>query len=128
LETREQLNGNNRVFMDEDMLDGLMLRAIGPRWAVQFKCIFTDYFDSRAWLRSNRPIPMVNRERREYFLADETSMIDHSNVQSMRREQYARDYFMTQLPEDASGGGRNYDGDSDNEVQDLRKGSSRNSS
>jgi hypothetical protein len=122
LEMRKQLNGKYRVFMDEDVLDALMLHAIGLRWAVQLKDVFTKFFESRAWLRSDRPIPKVDKERREYFLGEDSSISSDANVQSKRRSQYAADYFMTQLPEDLSEGARTYDGDSDGEIEKLRKG------
>lgn len=70
---RRQLNGKYRVFMDEDVLDALMLHGIGLRWAVHFKEAFTEFFESRAWLRSDRSIPNINKERREYFLGEEPS-------------------------------------------------------
>ena len=119
---RKQLNGKYRVFMDEDVLDALMLHAIGLRWAVQLKQVFTTFFQSRAWLQSDRAIPKADKERREYFLGEESSRSSDCNVQSKRRSQYAENYFMTQLPEDLSEGARKYDGDSDDETEKLRKG------
>jgi hypothetical protein len=122
LEMRKQLNGKYRVFMDEDVLDALLLHAIGLRWAVKFKEVFTAFFESRAWKRSDRPIPKVDKKRREYYLGERSSHSDNLNVQGKRREQYAADYFMTQLPETLSEGARTYDGDSDDEPTQPRKG------
>lgn len=123
LEMRRQLNGKYRVYMDEDVLDALMLHGIGLRWAVHFKTAFNRFFNSRAWLRSHRHISKADRERREYFLGDEDSK-RHATVQDKRRDQYAADYFMTQLPEDIDEGARTYDGDSDDEggAGEVRKG------
>lgn len=120
LEMRKQLNGKYRVFMDEDLLDALMLHAIGLRWAVQLKEVFTTFFQSRAWLRSDREIPKTDKERREYFLGEESSTALQHNVQNRRRVQYSNKYFMTQLPNELSEGARSYDGDSDDETEKLR--------
>lgn len=124
LEMRKQLNGKYRVFMDEDVLDALLVHAIGLRWAVQFKSVFTKFFHSRAWRRSDRPIPKIDNERREYFLGEVVEDFSRSaTVQSIRRDQYAANYFMTQLPEEISEGGRSYNGDSDDDVSEKpRKG------
>lgn len=121
LEMRKQLNGKYRVFMDEDVLDALLLHGIALRWAVEFKNIFIKFFRSRAWRRSDRTMPKLDKERREYFLGEETQRSSGSNVQEKRRDQYSEDYFMTQLPEDISEGGRTYEGDSDDEADRTRK-------
>ncbi|KAF7507500.1 hypothetical protein GJ744_010431 [Endocarpon pusillum] len=122
LEMRKQLNGKYRVFMDEDVLDALLLHGIALRWAVEFKNVFIKFFRSRAWRRSDRTIPKLDKERREYFLGEETQRYSGSNVHEKRRDQYYEDYFMTQLPEDISEGGRTYEGDSDDEADGTRKG------
>ena len=115
LEMRKQLNGKYRVFMDEDVLDALLLHALGMSWAVEFKSVFTTFFDSFAWQRNSKRLPKLDRERREYYLGNDRD--ENDTVQSKRRSMYADDYFMAQLPIDVSEGARNYDGtDSDDDL------------
>ena len=121
LEMRRQLNGKYRVYMDEDVLDALFQHGIGLRLAVTFKEVFTDFFNSQAWLRGNRPMPKSDKERREYYLAKPTSL-GSNNVHSLRRTQFAKDYFMTQLPSEVSEGARAYDSDDDDHDRAVRKG------
>jgi hypothetical protein len=115
LEQRRQLNGKYRVFMDEDVLDALLIHVIGMRWANEFKSRFTVFFNTYAWQRSNNVIPLADRERREWFLGQNENV--SKNVPNARREAYARDYFMTQLPETMAEGYRGYDDESDDGVR-----------
>ena len=119
LEQRRQLNGKYRVFMDEDVLDGLMVHEIGMRWATQLKSQFTAFFNTYAWQRSTNTIPLADRERREWFLGADNG--ESQSVPAQRRFNYAKDYFMTQLPEEMSEGYRGYDNDSDDSVKSTRK-------
>ena len=110
---RRQLNGKYRVFADEDILDAVLIHAIGMRFAVTLRSAFSDFFNSHAWERQQQDLITKNdRERREYFLG--TSQAKSSSVDATRRDTYARDYFMTQLPMSQSEGPRDYD-DSDDE-------------
>lgn len=118
LEMRRQLNGKYRVFMDEDVLDGLLLHRIGMQFAVLFRTVFTDFFNSRAWRQCSKSISKLDRDRRSYFLGESKSIIGRYNVatngvQSRRRETFAKDYFLTQLPIEEAEGARAYDDDSD---------------
>ena len=121
LEQRRQLNGKYRVFMDEDVLDALLIHEIGMRWATELKSRFSIFFNSFAWQHSNtNNIPIADRERREWYLGTEERVRD--NVPQARRNAFANHYFMTQLPETMSDGYRGYDNDdSDNGVQSERK-------
>ena len=118
LEQRRQLNGKYRVFMDEDVLDALLIHAIGMRWATELKSRFTVFFNSYAWQRNNHSIPLADRERREWYLGSQENT--SRNVPEARRDAYASDYFMTQLPETMEEGYRGYDDDS-SDGGDLRQ-------
>ena len=117
---RRQLNGKYRVFADEDILDAILIHAIGMKFAVSLRGAFSSLFNSHAWERQ-RPnlITKNDRERREYFL--ETSQPATTSIDSTRRETYATDYFMTQLPVSESEGPRAYDDSDDEEDASLNR-------
>jgi hypothetical protein len=89
LEQRRQLNGNYRVYMDEDVLDALIVHIIGMEYSVSFKQQFTTFFNSFAWLRKGSTIPTEARERREWFLGSDAGSC--ANLPSRRREAYSTD-------------------------------------
>ncbi len=107
VEQRRQLNGKYRIFMDEDILDALLLHAIGMKWAVHFRACLTQFFESPAWAIAARGIPKTDQDRRRWFLGEECS----STVDLRRQEQYAQDYFMSQLPITEADGVRGYESD-----------------
>ncbi|RMZ76429.1 hypothetical protein DV737_g4829, partial [Chaetothyriales sp. CBS 132003] len=113
LEQRRHLNGKYRVFMDEDVLDALLVHQIGMEWASLLKTQFTIFFHSFAWKRAADTVPLEARHRREWFLGRDDST--DLTLPKSRHESYAVDYFMTQLPESADDGPRGY-GDSDDEL------------
>ena len=115
LEQRRQLNGKYRVFMDEDVLDALLVYAIGMRWATHFRQVFMTFYNSYAWHRTTNTVPLPDRERREWFLGRDSSASE--SVQTIRKDAYSRDYFLTQLPETVQEGARGYDDDSEDGVQ-----------
>lgn len=122
LEQRLQLNGKYRVYMDEDVLDALMIHAIGMKWSVHLRSVFFEFFHTFAWSRSRNTIPIEDRERREWFLGQD-SQNGCPNVQEQRHEDYAEKYFMTQLPVEVDSVPPSYDGDSDDsDAPGRRKG------
>lgn len=132
LEMRRQLNGKYRVFMDEDVLDGLFLHTIGTRFAVLFRSVFTKFFFSHAWRRSSKNVSKADRDRRSYFLGEgQFDLGRHglstNGVQNRRQATFAKDHFLTQLPMVEAEGARAYDDDSDDIPSGLdRTGVSRN--
>ena len=112
LEQRRQLNGKYRVYMDEDVLDALMIHVIGMKWAVHFRSAFFDFFHTFAWSRSRNTIPIEDRERREWFLGQDSEK-DYRNVQKHRHEDYAEKYFLTQLPTNVDSAPPAYSDESD---------------
>ena len=117
VEQRRQLNGKYRVFMDEDILDALLLHAVGMKWAVHFRSCLTAFFKSPAWKTADGNIPSADKDRRRWFLGEDTT--PGHTVEKKRSEQYAQDYFMSQLPVTESEGTRGYD--SDEETDSARK-------
>lgn len=111
VEMRRQLNGKYRVFMDEDLLDSLLLQYLGTKWAVKLREAFTDFLRLYAWSPMHEDIPNEYQERRKYFLgshADTTLQ----GINELRKTTYRNEYFMSQLPESINEGTRNYDDDS----------------
>ncbi|OAP57909.1 hypothetical protein AYL99_08647 [Fonsecaea erecta] len=111
IEQRRQLNGKYRVFMDEDVLDAILLHAIGMKWAVHFKSCLTGFFLSPAWRTAGVDMPKNDRDRRRYFLDEESAL--RNCVEERRKDRYEQDYFMSQLPSTESEGARGYDSDDD---------------
>ena len=112
VEMRRQLNGKYRVYMDEDLLDGIMFQYLGLQWAVKFRDVFETFLNSRAWTSLREYIPKSERDRRRYYSLDNHGILDDSrpNVNQHRQETYKREYFMTQLPRSVDGDLPDYDG------------------
>lgn len=108
IEMRRQLNGKYRIFMDEDLLDSLLLQYLGTIWAVQLRMVFRAFFYSRAWDTAQENIPKEDIERRKYFLGQETN-IGAAGLNQLRKRLYGEKYFLSQLPESCPEGARSYD-------------------
>ncbi|KAJ5126968.1 reverse transcriptase [Penicillium atrosanguineum] len=113
IEMRRHLNGKYRVFMDEDLLDGLFLQYLGSRWAVMLRKVFTKFLNSYAWSPMNDDVPDEHKDKRKYFQSSRfhTEVQGHS-INELRKETYYNDYFMSQLPESTDDGTKSYDDDS----------------
>lgn len=112
VEMRRQLNGKYRVFMDEDLIDALLFHYVGLKWAVEFRNVFLQFFDSSAWKSNAKTIPKAWVDRRRYFTGQSTRA---GFVDSLRKNRYREDYFMSQLPESLQEGKRGYDDDDDDD-------------
>ncbi|MCJ1455727.1 hypothetical protein MMC28_006083 [Mycoblastus sanguinarius] len=97
LDMRRALNGKYRFFMEEEILQALLLHFVGTQWAVHIKMVFSQFFRSEKWKQpSHRSPDKTAKRRREAFLPTESSGIN--KITSNRREKYGSDYFLTQLP------------------------------
>ena len=96
LEIRRALNGKYRVYMDEEIMQALLLHFIGMKWAVHIKAVLTTFFHSGAWKQSTRkPLDApARRKRQDYGLVSWQG----ENVRNHRREMFQSDYFLSQLP------------------------------
>jgi hypothetical protein len=110
LEMRRQLNGKYRVFMDEDLIDSLLLQYIGVKWSVTFYDAFYAFLHTHAWKSNHKPIPKHQTERRKFFL-DELEKPEA--VDNFRKTMYENDYFMSQLPQSKYEGVRGYSDEDD---------------
>lgn len=119
LHMRRQLNGKYRVYMDEELHQAILLQFIGMQWATTLKRCFTAFFHSGAWLVTPyQSMQKRDRLRREYFLGSSARTRADDTVRNTRRQTYADDYFMTQLPGDFHGGGREYGDEWDEDAAD----------
>ena len=96
VEVRRSLNGKYRVYMDEEIMQALLLHFIGMSWAEYLKDVFNVFFHSGAWQQSTRkPMDGWARLRRQSYGLPVTH---DQNERNERRRRYKSDYFMSQLP------------------------------
>jgi hypothetical protein len=94
IDQRRHLNGKYKVYMHEDVLQAIFLQFIGVKWSVFFKRAFRTFARSDgAWIPLRKPIPKLDRKRREYFLGSQPQ----TSVQTEREEIYMANYFMSKL-------------------------------
>ncbi|KAL8687844.1 MAG: hypothetical protein Q9218_006098 [Villophora microphyllina] len=119
VEARRQVNGKYRVYMDEEILQALLIHFVGLKWAIHFKSACVKFFHSGAWQQSPyKSMDKKARTRREEFLGTEApattavrkqaALSTSSTVRNERRKDYEQYYFMTQLPSSVGEGSRDY--------------------
>ncbi|KAJ5097128.1 hypothetical protein N7456_007849 [Penicillium angulare] len=111
VEMRRQLNGKYRVFMDEELLDSLLLQYLGTRWAIQIQREAVKYYSNFVFDPIHANISEELKERRKYFLGSSADNQRHS-INDHRKNVYKSEYFMSQLPDSTKDGARSYDDDS----------------
>ena len=127
IDMRRQLNGKYRVFMDEDILDALLLQYLGTTWSVEFRRVFDTFLHSHAWKPLRENISEEHKERRRCFLGQSgSSEITHVNkipkgVNETRKKTYEDEYFMSQLPTSVNEGARDYDDDNEGQWDWIAK-------
>ncbi|CAG7916622.1 unnamed protein product [Penicillium olsonii] len=116
LEMRRQLNGKYRFYMDEDLLDALMLQYLGTKWAVQLRKVFVEFLHSREWkpLRDDVSEEYVNKRK---FSFGRHGIITKEKINDLRRTTYEKEYFMSQLPMSEQEGAREYDAEDDDQAK-----------
>ncbi|KAL8958603.1 MAG: hypothetical protein Q9183_005804, partial [Haloplaca sp. 2 TL-2023] len=121
IEMRRQTNGRYRVYMDEEIMQALLLHFIGIKWTVHFKTACKGFLHWGAWQQSAfRSMDKEHRLRRKDFLNEsKTDDMRHENVHTQRMKDFEQDYFMTQLPSSVETGIRAYgDAQSDTDSDD----------
>ena len=117
VEVRRSLNGKYRVYMDEEIMQALLLHFIGMSWAEYLKDVFNVFFHSGAWQQSTRkPMDGWARLRRQSYGLPVTH---DQNVRNERRRRYKSDYFMSQLPSSLWDVHNQYQEESDENNGDL---------
>ena len=115
VEVRRALNGKYRVYMDEEILQALLIHYIGMRLGLHLKDVFTTFFYSGAWKQTSRkPLDRQARGRRQDYGLE---VGEPSTVRNERRDNYRDNYFMVQLPSSLSNHTDEYnDGDTDHSI------------
>lgn len=94
---RRALNGKYRVYMDEGILQALLLQFVGMKWATHFRAVFGTFFKSSAWRQtSDKSLDGPAKRKRQRFLGCEDG--DRRSIRDERRKRYQSDYFLEQLP------------------------------
>ena len=96
VEIRRALNGKYRVYMDEEIIQALLIHFIGMKWAVHIKTVLTAFFHSGAWKQST--LDASTRRRRQdcgfesevglAFLGSNPKTRQGTNVRNQRRAKY----------------------------------------
>ncbi|PWW76965.1 hypothetical protein C7212DRAFT_278870 [Tuber magnatum] len=124
VEMRRHLNGKYRIYMDEDIIQAIFLHFIGLKWSVEFKGIFTGFFNSRAWNTGAKPLPKgIIRKMQEQFnqrpeeYLPTYSIGSEKTVDQKRRRMQSEMFFMNQLPDDLDHT-RSYDDDNEDDAEE----------
>lgn len=119
VEMVRHLNGKYRIIMDEEILQAIFLEWLGLKWAVQFKAMFREIFDSRAWKSSSKSLTKTEIERRECFLDEKQGpysldkIAPPITIEQTRRAMQKEDFFMNQLPDHMKSNRQGYQNDQD---------------
>ncbi|KAF5672312.1 ubiquitin ligase [Fusarium heterosporum] len=96
---RQQLNGKYRIWMDEDVLQAILIHYIGIKCCVALKSALHEFISSShtIWKWHAGPEPTHDEKlRRTYYM---TSGADtKTNLSNERKGQYTSTFFMSQLP------------------------------
>ncbi|KAL9118678.1 MAG: hypothetical protein Q9187_004775 [Circinaria calcarea] len=86
--------------MRENVSQALFLHFTGIKWAVLFKKLFSEFFDSPAWERQTE-MTKSDRDRRSYFLGETSKTF---GIEHERRSKFKNPYFLSQLPDEEEEG------------------------
>jgi hypothetical protein len=97
LEQRRKITGAFSIHMHEDLLQAIFIHYIGVKLSIFFKRVFLQFRRTReAWISNRRDIPLAERNKMEYYLGPMNAP-DTVDVQALRRREYRKNYFMSQL-------------------------------
>ena len=121
VEQRRQVSGRYRFYHDEDLLQTILLRYIGVRWSVHFKRALANFYNAQdVWKSSSSPVPASERQRREYFLGQNSQ--PNATVESQRSRHFDSEVFLEQLQDQIDERRGGYDSNSE-DSSDTRKSS-----
>lgn len=120
LHVRRHINGKYRFYMDEEIIEAILIQLIGMAWAKEIRSCFLIIVNSDVW-NSSSDIHLTKKDirRREQFLG--TSAVreeKNENIQKLRRIMYDKFYFLAQLPDSRLYASYNDDDDDNSEGQD----------
>ncbi|KAM0232847.1 hypothetical protein ACHAP5_010612 [Fusarium lateritium] len=119
---RQQLNGKYRIWMDEDVLQAILIHYVGIRCCVDLKAALITFINSpkSIWKWHTGPEPSRDEiHRRRYYM--NRGSTSNSNINTERRNQYKSTFFMSQLPEDVETIGSGGYSDSPEEQETSKK-------
>ncbi len=95
LEQRRKITGVFSIHMDEDLLQAIFLHYIGVKLSIFFKQACARFRRDRdAWISNRQRISVAERSKLESSLG----LFNRSNsLQVLRRREYRKNYFMSQL-------------------------------
>ncbi|KAI6764099.1 hypothetical protein HG530_007888 [Fusarium avenaceum] len=97
---RQQLNGKYRIWMDEDVLQAILIHYIGIQCCVDLKKALSSFISTANsfWKWNTGPQPTHDEmHRRRYYMCRGATA--RSNTNTERQGQYKSTFFMSQLPE-----------------------------
>lgn len=98
---RQQLNGKYRIWMDEDVIQAMLIHYIGIRCCVFTREALVEFVSTTRngiW-KWNDEIPKHEQEKRRYYLPPGSNYV-RGSIESYRRSQYTDAFFLSQLPKD----------------------------
>ncbi|RPA82678.1 hypothetical protein BJ508DRAFT_82921 [Ascobolus immersus RN42] len=103
LDMRRQLNGKYRVFMDEGIIEALLVHHVGSEWTFHMKECFSQLFNSDAWLDGGDLPTKKELDERKFFLDESKAAgayfsryYDERNILQKRRSDSAK-FFLSQM-------------------------------
>ncbi|OTA99595.1 hypothetical protein M426DRAFT_67458 [Hypoxylon sp. CI-4A] len=98
---RQQLNGKYRIWMDEDVLQAILIHYVGIRCCVDLKEALTSFVSMTGrdgvwkW-QTKQELSETDELRRRYYLG--RGIQESFTVDSERRSNYIKHFFLSQLP------------------------------
>lgn len=101
---RRHINGKYRVYMDEEIIDAILIQLVGMSWAKEVRKSFDLILNSDAWKSSaDKRLHRKDIRRREHFLGVSFEKAKQTyNIQHNRSTMYKCWYFLAQLPDSGS--------------------------
>jgi hypothetical protein len=122
---RQQLNGKYRIWMDEDVLQMILVQYIGIRLCNILKSLLKDLIRKEyVWDWGSGKFEERDWDRQYYYLGNYLQEI-RQNVQTKRKYDFQQVFFFSLLPETETTlqekGGAGYDEDAENEEKPQPK-------
>ncbi|KAI9163662.1 putative ubiquitin-protein ligase [Paramyrothecium foliicola] len=95
---RQQLNGKYRIWMDEDVLQAILIHYIGIKCCVDLRAALTTFISNKSiwkWHAGPR-LDRGDKVRRQYYLR--SASVSTSNVDAERKTRFKDEFFLSQLP------------------------------
>lgn len=95
---RQQLNGKYRIWMDEDILQAILIHYVGVMCCVNLKGALRNFIGDGIWKWTSGPQPSPEEDDRfQYFT--QSGRERRETLVEERKERYRTHFFVSQLPE-----------------------------